>query len=126
MKRQGKSKNATDSNRPDAPKLALDSAEYRAALNVAAELLEVCDKLALEERDEERKVAGRCFHLACQAVGAQFNKPLYLETVDLPKYAAAHVAPGLFDAGVAVELDAREIVGYPFKSPLVSPTEERQ
>lgn len=126
MKRQGKSKNATDSNRPDAPKLALDSAEYRAALNVAAELLKVCDKLALEERDEERKVAGCCFHLACQAVGEQFNKALYPETVDLPKYAAAHVAPGLFDAGVAVEFDAREIVGNPFKSPLVSPTEERQ
>lgn len=126
MKRQNKNKKRSRFEPSDAPKLALDTPEYRAALNVAAELLGLCDKLALEERDKERKVAGRCFHLACQAVGRQFNKPLYLETVDLPKYAAAHVAPGLFDAGIAVEFDAREIVGYPFKSPLVSSTEERQ
>ena len=114
MKRQGKSKNATDSNRPDAPKLPLDSAEYRAVLNVAAELLRHVDGLNVGGSEEEYKAADVCFYVACQAVGAQFNKPLYLETVVLPEYAAAHVAPGLFDAGVAVALDARKIVGCPF------------
>lgn len=114
MKRQNQSKNANDSNRPNAPKLALDSAEYRAALNVAAELLRHVDGLNVGGSEEEYKASDVSFYVACQAVGAQFNKPLYLETVVLPEYAAAHVAPGLFDAGVAVALDARKIVGCPF------------
>lgn len=114
MERQNQNKKESDSNRPDAPKLALDSAEYRAALNVAVEVLRHVDGLNIGGSEEEYKAADVCFYVACQAVGAQFNKPLYLETVVLPEYAAAHVAPGLFDAGVAVALDARKIVGCPF------------
>ena len=104
-----KTQNENASPRP-VEKIALDSDVYRAALFVAAELLRHVDEFVRTGREEKRAVAFDCFLVACQTIGLQFNKALYRATVDDPEYAAAHVAPGLFDAGIVVEFDARKVV----------------
>ena len=148
MKRQGKSKNATDSNRPDAPKLALDSAEYRdepVKIPVPRQLLGrlIADSLrecSAEEFDAASKMFTPMDALFEDGQLVRFNdrKTLafgfvrqyfrtggryWVSTVD--RYDRSTWLDTLWKREPE-KFDAREIVGNPFKSPLVSPTEERQ